>query len=71
MAKEAEKEQKKWHKHVQDNGSHGAIYGLGLLGAAIYYLQHATTFGAVVLGIIKAILWPAFVVYQLHGFLHL
>jgi len=50
-------------------GSSGAVYGLGMIGAAVYYLQHATTFGAGVLGILKAIVWPALVVYQVLGFL--
>jgi len=43
----------------------GAIYGLGLIGAAIYFIQHANSFGAGVLGILKAIVWPALFVYKL------
>jgi hypothetical protein len=60
MAKEEKmQERKRWHQKMNNNhASGGAIYGLGLLGAAIYYLQHATTFGAVVVGILKAIVWP-------------
>lgn len=49
------------------NGNHvtgGAVYGLGFFGAAIYFIQHATTFWMGVLGILKAILWPAFLVYR-------
>lgn len=72
MAKETLQEKKKWHHHVRDNGGHGAaVYGLGLIGALIYYLQHATTFASVLFGIIKAILWPAFIVFRLHEYLHL
>ena len=48
----------------------GAIYGLGLIGALIYYLQNSTTFWAGVLGILKALVWPAFLVYKLLGFLY-
>jgi len=47
----------------------GAIYGLGLVGAAIYFISHATTFWAGVLGFLKAIVWPALLVYKLLGFL--
>ncbi len=47
----------------------GAVYGLGLVGAAVYYIQHAATFWAGVIGILKALVWPAFVVYKLLGFL--
>ncbi|MHC1716373.1 MAG: hypothetical protein AB9915_00550 [Candidatus Dojkabacteria bacterium] len=48
------------------NGASGnAVYGLGLIGAAIYYVSTATTFWMGALGILKAIVWPAFLVYEL------
>lgn len=47
----------------------GAIYGLGVIGAAIYYISTATTFWIGVLGILKAIVWPAFLVYELLKYL--
>jgi hypothetical protein len=50
-------------------GGGGAVYGLGLIGALVYYIQHAHGFWAVVLGILKALVWPAFVVYDLLGHL--
>ena len=52
-------------------GGSGAVYGLGLIGSLIYFLSHATTFWEGVLGILKAIVWPAFVVYGLLNFLKL
>ena len=51
------------------NGASGGIYGLAFIGALIYYLQHAATFGAGVLGILKAIVWPAFLVYKIMEYL--
>jgi hypothetical protein len=42
----------------------GAIYGLGLIGAAVYFIQHATDFWMGVLGLIKAIFWPALFVWK-------
>jgi len=45
----------------------GAVYGLGLIGAAVYYIQHATGFGDGLLGVLKAIVWPAFMVYEAMG----
>lgn len=48
-------------KHV----SSGAVYGLGFIGAVIYFLQHATTFMGGVVGIAKAIFWPALLIYKL------
>lgn len=50
-------------------GSGSAVYGLGFLGAAIYYISHAASFWAGALGIIKAIVWPAFLVFELFKFL--
>jgi hypothetical protein len=45
------------------HGSGGAFYFLGFLGALIYYLTTAPTFGEAVIGFIKALVWPAFLVY--------
>lgn len=44
---------------------HQSIYGLGFIGALIYFIQHATTFWIGVLGVLKAIVWPVFIVYKL------
>ena len=49
--------------------SGGAIYGLGFIGAAIYYISYADNFWTGILGILKALLWPAFLVYELLKFL--
>lgn len=50
-------------------GGNGAIYGLGFIGALIYFIGHATTFWAGVLGFFQALVWPAYVVYELLKFL--
>ena len=47
----------------------GFIWFLGAIGAAIFYIQQSFTFWEGVLGILKAIIWPVFVVYHLLGFL--
>jgi len=49
---------------IQANPQSGAVYGLGLIGAAVYFISHATSFGLGVLGFMKAIVWPAFLVYE-------
>jgi len=49
---------------MQANPASGAVYGLGLIGAAIFFISHAATFWMGVLGFLKAIVWPAFLVYQ-------
>ena len=47
----------------------GSLYGLGFVGALIYFLQHAAGFWAGVLGILKACVWPIILVYKLLEFL--
>lgn len=49
----------------------GGAYGLGLIGAAIYFLQQADSFGAGAIGILKAIVWPAMLVYQVFAYFQL
>ena len=50
-------------------GSSEAVYGLGLIGAWVYYLSRAKTFQQGLLGFFKGIFWPAFLVYALLEFL--
>ncbi|KKR51318.1 MAG: hypothetical protein UT84_C0001G0003 [Candidatus Curtissbacteria bacterium GW2011_GWA1_40_16] len=61
---------KEW-KGMNCNASGGAVYGLGLIGALIYFLQHATTLTQGLVGIFKAIFWPAYFVYNVFEFLKL
>lgn len=49
--------------------SSGAVYGLGLIGSLVFFIQQSSTFPQALLGIIKAILWPAFLVYEAFKFL--
>ena len=42
----------------------GAVYGLGLIGAAVYYISTATGFWHGVLGFLKALVWPAMLVFE-------
>ena len=54
---------------MQSGASSGAVYGLGLIGAAIYFISAATGFWMGVLGFLKAIVWPVLLVYE--AFKHL
>jgi hypothetical protein len=42
----------------------GAIYGLGIFGALVYFWQQADAFWAYVLAIVQGLFWPAFMVYE-------
>lgn len=46
-------------------GAGGCTYGLGFLGAAIYYISTATGFWMGFFGVIKAFFWPAVLVFHL------
>lgn len=50
-------------------GGSGAIYGLGFIGAVVYFVQHASGLWEVVLALLKAVVWPAFLIYRLLEFL--
>jgi len=56
-------------KVIYRGAASAPLYGLGFIGALVYYIQHAATFLAGVLGFFKAIVWPAMLVYELLEFL--
>ncbi len=49
----------------------GAVYGLGFIGALVYYIQTASSFWDGLFGVFQAIVWPAFFVYGVLDKLHL
>jgi len=64
------KGEKNMKERIQNsNPAYGAVYGLGFIGAAIYFISVATSFWIGVLGFLKAIVWPVFLVYE--AFKHL
>jgi len=54
---------------MKNEGTGSAIYGLGMIGAAVFFIGKAVTFGAGVLGFLKALVWPAILVYEAFKFL--
>jgi len=47
-------------------GGVGGIWFLGFLGALVFYIHtHSGTFWLVLVAIMKATVWPAFLVYHL------
>lgn len=51
-------------KEFQGNRPAGAFYGMGLIGAAIYFISTASSFLGGIIGFLKAIVWPVFFVYD-------
>ena len=60
---------RKWER--QGGNAMGGIYGLAFIGALVYFIQTATGFWMGVLGILKALVWPAFLIYEMMKFLEM
>ncbi|MBD3309890.1 hypothetical protein GF351_01585 [Candidatus Woesearchaeota archaeon] len=69
MAEKKKKEKVKCGHDFATSCKGGAIYGLGWIGALIYYISTATGFWMGVLGVLKSFVWPAFLVYGALKFL--
>lgn len=52
-------------------GCSQAVYGIGFVGALFYFIGQATGFWMGVLGFLKAIIWPGYIVFGLLKFLGL
>ena len=49
---------------VSGNIPAGAVYAIGLIGAAVYFISTATGFWMGLFGVIKALVWPAILVFD-------
>lgn len=55
---------KKSTKIVHDNGAWGGAYFLTFIGAAVYWVQASEGFGGFIVALLKAMVWPAFVMHR-------
>jgi len=60
------KEKTNWKPQAKPPGN-GFIWFTGFIGAFVYYVQQVDNFGAGVVAFLKALAWPAFLVYKLLG----
>lgn len=51
-------------KDAQCTAQSGALYGMGFLGALVYFISHAGSFWLGLWGIVKSVFWPAFLVFE-------
>lgn len=50
---------------VVNNGSvSGVVYFMTVVGAAVYFTQMSEGFWATILALLKALVWPGFVAYE-------
>lgn len=61
----------KKNMNMKANASGGAVYGLGFIGSLVYFISTAGGFWIGVLGFLKAIVWPAILVFELMSYLNL
>ena len=59
----------KMHGHGHAAASGGGIYFLGFIGAAVFFVSQASDFWAGVVAFLKAMVWPAFMIYEAFRFL--
>ena len=55
---------------VMSQGPQGFAMFAAFIGAAVYFVQHSDAFGGFILAILKAIVWPAFLLYHVLETLH-
>ena len=55
-------------KKFECNNCGGCAYILGIIGAAIYYVSTTVGFWAGVVGLLKSLVWPAFLVFEVLKF---
>jgi hypothetical protein len=61
-------EDKKMTVQYRGGGS-DTVYALGIIGAWVFYYRRAATNQERVMGFLKGMVWPAFLVYALFEFL--
>ncbi|HSX41160.1 MAG TPA: hypothetical protein VLF21_00785 [Candidatus Saccharimonadales bacterium] len=49
----------------------GGFYFLVFIGASVYYLENAHSFGQGFIGLVKALFWPAVVAFQAFTLMHM
>lgn len=61
---EVEHREERCNKTYPHSNGGNAVYGLGIIGAAIFFIGQATTFWMGVVGFLKAVVWPVFLVLE-------
>ncbi len=51
-------------KVINRGGPFGGVYFLTIIGAAVYFAQHSTGFWGFILALLKACVWPAYVIHR-------
>lgn len=57
-------------KVINKNGPFGGAFLVTYIGAAVYFIQNTSGFWGVIGALLKALVWPGFVVYHVLQLLH-
>lgn len=71
MKEESKKKEVKCVNKYKGGSAGGAVYFFGFVGALIYYIQQSTTFSEGLIGFLKALVWPAFLIHRVFNILNL
>lgn len=55
--------------HKSGRGGGDAVYGLGVVGAAFYFMPNASSLAEWLWHLFQTLTWPAFLVYELLKFI--
>jgi hypothetical protein len=70
MNAEMSPEKKETKPQVKIQGGSDSVYGLGMIGAWVFYFKRATTPEEKLKAFLKGLVWPAFLVYELLTYLN-
>lgn len=51
-------------KVINQHGPMGFVLSVAFVGALVYFCQQAANFGEVLLAFLKALVWPAYLIYH-------
>jgi len=55
---------------MNGRGPAGCMFFIAYIGAAVYFVQQSAGFWGFILALLKAVVWPAFVLYHVLQALH-
>ena len=58
-------------KVINKGGPAGGAFFVTFIGAAVYFVQHSDGFGGFILAILKAAVWPAFLIHRVFELLQI
>lgn len=62
--KEGDKPLFKYQKNVKSNGAWGFALFMSWVGAVVYFVQQSEGFWGFILAVLKACVWPAFLIHK-------